>query len=189
MQAQKGRFPAGHFGPEVSFSRKLKKAGYNPAIFKYSRGSSSLDADWLAPGEGGYYDNMITDLKAAISELEKQGHTVNVQGLVWIQGESDAETEELACKYKNRLLTIIKYLRNKVIGNDTLPIILGVDEQHMYVVDQPAVLHAHQNIAKNDEYIIFTSMYGLPKVDGTHLTPAGLITHGEQIFDAYLQIK
>lgn len=27
MQAQKGRFPKGHFGPEVSFARELKKAG------------------------------------------------------------------------------------------------------------------------------------------------------------------
>jgi hypothetical protein len=33
MQAQDGRFPSGHFGPEVTFSRD-QNAGYNPAIFK-----------------------------------------------------------------------------------------------------------------------------------------------------------
>ena len=42
MQAQKGRYPDGHFGPEVSFSRELKKAGYNPAIFKYCLGGTGL---------------------------------------------------------------------------------------------------------------------------------------------------
>jgi hypothetical protein len=34
MQAQDGRFPSGHFGPEVTFSR-AQNAGYNPAIFKF----------------------------------------------------------------------------------------------------------------------------------------------------------
>tara|TARA_B100000795_G_C22385657_1_gene281418 strand:+ start:79 stop:465 length:387 start_codon:yes stop_codon:yes gene_type:complete len=28
-------------------------------------------------------------------------------------------------------------------------------------------------------------MYGLPKADFTHLTPTGLITHGEQIFENF----
>ena len=189
LQAQDGLFESGHFGPEVSFGRKLKEAGYNPAIFKYSRGASSLYSDWLAPGEGGYYDNMISALNAAISELEKQGHTVNVQGFVWIQGESDAETADLASAYEKRLLNIISDLRNKVVGNIELPIILGVDEQHPYVVNQPDVLNAHKSIAKNDKLIEFTSMNGLPKADETHLTPRGLITHGELIFDAYSQIK
>lgn len=71
-----------------------------------------------------------------------------------------------------------------MVGNSTLPIILGVDEQHFWVVDQPAVLDAHKRIARNDDQTKFTSMYGLPKADATHLTPAGLVTHGEQIFEA-----
>ena len=40
MQPQKWRFPAGHFGLEVSFSRALKKAGFNPGIFKYCLGAT-----------------------------------------------------------------------------------------------------------------------------------------------------
>jgi hypothetical protein len=35
MQAQKGRFESGHFGPEVSFAGDLKKEGYTPVIFKF----------------------------------------------------------------------------------------------------------------------------------------------------------
>lgn len=34
LMAQGGRFPKGHFGPEVGFARQLKSAGLNPAIFK-----------------------------------------------------------------------------------------------------------------------------------------------------------
>jgi hypothetical protein len=184
MQPQEGRFASGHFGPEVTFSRKLKEAGYNPAIFKYSRGSTSIHSDWLTPGEAGYYDEMVADLDTAVTGLESQGHTVNIRGFVWIQGESDGETHVLAGAYETSLLSIISDFRNNVVGNSALPIILGVDEQHYLIVDQPAVLDAHKSIARNDDHIKFTSMYGLPKADDTHLTPAGLMTHGEQIFEA-----
>ena len=185
MQPQEGRFASGHFGPEVTFARKLKEAGYNPAIFKYTRGSTSLHADWLAPGEGGYYDAMVADLDTAITDLESRGHRVIIRGVIWIQGESDAETYDLASAYETSLISIISDMRNNPVGNSALPIILGVDEQHFWVVDQPAVLDAQKSIAKNDDQIKFTSMLGLPKADGTHLTPAGLVTHGEQIFEAF----
>jgi hypothetical protein len=127
---------------------------------------------------------MFADLDTAITDLESQGLTANIKGFVWIQGESDAETHAIASAYESGLLSIINDLRNNVVGNSTLPIILGVDEQHFQVVDQPAVLDAHKSIANNDDQIKFTSMYGLPKADSTHLTPAGLMTHGEQIFEA-----
>ena len=96
MQPQEGRFAAGHFGPEVTFGRKLVEAGHNPAIFKYTRGATSIYSDWLAPGEGGYYDAMVADLDIAIADLESQGYTVSIRGFVWIQGESDAETPAIA---------------------------------------------------------------------------------------------
>ncbi len=184
MQPQEGRFESGHFGPEVTFSRKLKEAGYNPAIFKYTRGSTSIHADWSAPGEGGYYDKMVADLATAITDLESQDHTVYIRGFIWIQGESDAETHGLASAYESSLLNIISDLRNNVVDNSALPIVLGVDEQHPWIVDQPAVLDAHKRTARNDDHTTFTYMYGLPKADDTHLTPAGLMTHGEQICEA-----
>ena len=62
MQAQNGRYPEGHFGPEVTFSRAIKNAGYNPAIFKYTKGGTSLNTQWKTAGKGGFYDNMVSDL-------------------------------------------------------------------------------------------------------------------------------
>jgi len=188
MQPQEGRFESGHFGPEVTFSRKLKEAGFHPTIFKYTRGSTSIHSDWLAPGEGGYYDAMVADLDTAIRSLEDQGQRVNIKGLIWIQGESDAKTHALASAYETRLLSIISDFRNNVAGNGALPIILGVDEQHPWVVDQPAVVDAQERIAKKDKQIRFTSMHGLPKADATHLTPGGLMIHGEQIFEALIPL-
>jgi hypothetical protein len=188
MQPQKGRFPKGHFGPEVSFSRELKRAGYNPAIFKYTKGATGLARDWKAPGEGGIYDSMVNDLKAAINELEKHGFEVTLHAFIWIQGESDAGDEEAAKNYYRNLKLLVNDLRNNVLHKPDLKIILGVDEQHQFVKERPVVLEAQQKLAKEDTNIIFTSMFGLPKADATHLTPEGLVKHGKRLFDAFVEL-
>jgi len=188
MQAQDGIFTEGHFGAEVNFSRKLKEKGYNPAIFKYTKGSTSLNYDWKLPNKGGYYDSMITKLKKSIHDLEEMGYNVTIRGLIWIQGESDAGNYDSAKNYHSNLLSIINHFRNHVANNSRLPIILGVDEQHHNIVNQPLVLDAHHSIAENDNFIEFTSMFGLPKADGTHLTPQGLISHGLVIYKSFMQL-
>ncbi len=188
MQPQTGRFSKGHFGPEVSFGRELKKAGYNPAIFKYTKGATGLARDWKAPGQGGIYDRMTKDLKSAIVALEKQGFKVTLRGLIWIQGETDAGNENTARDYYFNLKQIIHDLRQNVLNEPSLKIILGVDEQHPFVKKRPVVAEAQKRLAEEDTNIIYTSMLGLPKADGTHLNPAGLVEHGKQIFGAYIEM-
>ena len=180
-------FPVGHFGPEVTFSRNLIQAGYNPAIFKFTQGATSIFQHWLNPGDGGLYDDMVTALNTAITDLENQGNTVTIRGFVWIQGESDSNSDNAANAYFNNLTTLLNDFRTNVVNNPTLPIILGVDEQFFNLTghERHQILNAHQNIALNDNTIKFTSMYGYPKADVTHLTPVGLTNHGEDIFDSF----
>lgn len=187
MQPQTGFFATGHFGAEVMFSRNLVQAGYNPAIFKFTQGATSIFEHWQGPGDGGLYDDMVANLNNAITELENQGLTVNVRGLIWIQGESDSNSDAAANAYFNNLTTIINDLRNNVINDNDMPIILGVDEQFFNLTghERHQILNAHQDIALNDSNIKFTSMYGYPKADATHLTPVGLISQGEDLFDSY----
>ena len=185
MQAQKGRFPAGHFGPEVTFSRELKKEGYNPAIFKYCLGGTGLQRDWKAPGKGGIYDSFVKNLKSAILKLKNQGYKVNIRGFVWIQGESDAIDDKTAARYQFNLMQMINNLRTEVLQEQNLKIILGMDEQHAFVKKRPEVIATQKRIAQDDKNIIYTTMYGLPKADGTHLTPKGLVEQGKRIFSDY----
>ncbi len=186
MEPQEGRFEDGHFGLEVSFSRKLIEAGYNPAIFKFSKGASGLNGSWKIPGDDGYYDDMIIKLNTRITQLESLGHTVTIRGFIWIQGESDSGSVTSSNAYFDNLTKLLSDLRNNVAKNDALPIILGIDEQHEHVVANPTVLEAQQTIANNDAHIKFTSMYGLEKKDTTHLTPAGLVAHGEVVYNAMI---
>ncbi|MFT4567719.1 MAG: hypothetical protein ACI9FN_002686, partial [Saprospiraceae bacterium] len=189
MQAQKGRYPRGHFGPEVSFSRELLKAGYNPAIFKFCLGATGLARDWKAPGEGGIYDDMVIQLTEAILRLESAGRVVKVQGLIWIQGETDAGSEDAANSYYDNLKRLITHLRTTVLEEPHLKIILGVDEQHSFVRERPQVVIAQQKLADDDDQIVFKSMYGLPKADATHLNPQGLEMHGRRIFESFQQLS
>lgn len=188
LKAQPGRFTSGHFGLEVTFARALKEAGGNPAIFKYSLGSTSIARDWGAPGDGKMYDQMAQELRKAFRQLRDTGHQVMVRGFIWIQGESDAENEEMAAAYELHLGALIEDLRENVVGNPDLAVILGVDEQHPWVRARPQVVSAQKNIAAADDNTVFTSMIGLTKADSTHLTPSGLEEHGRRIYAAYSEL-
>lgn len=189
MQPQAGLFPTGHFGPEVSLSRKLKTSGYNPAIFKFCKGGSSLYGDWRNIGENGYTDNMFLALSTSINDLLLKGYSVNIRCLFWIQGESDANSLNNAKSYQNNLLNLISEFRQKFKQDIVIPVILGVDEQHPDVVKFPEVVFAQKNIAKNDTSIIASSMFGFPKADSTHLTPEGLISHGEYLYQRFIYLN
>lgn len=188
LQPQGGRFLKGHFGPEVTFARKLAKSGFTPAIFKYSLGSTGLARDWRAAGQKGMYDSMVVELRKAMALLEKNGQAVTVRAFVWIQGETDAETDEIAGKYLDNLNALIKDLRTNVLKDQQLPVILGVDEQHPWVKVRPLVVESQQRMTGSDPRAVFVSMIGLQKADSTHLTPAGLEAHGIRLFDAFEQI-
>ena len=190
LKPQDGRFPSGHFGLEVTFARNLereRRQGYrssNTAIFKYTLGSTSIATFWKTPGEGGHYDKMLIELKSSIELLEKEGSKVNVAGFIWIQGESDAQTPEMAEAYGDRLQSIINDLR-KSLGECQLPVILGVDEQHPWVKKNIQVLEAQIEIAKADPFTQTTSLIGLAKADSTHLTPEGLMEQGQRVVTIY----
>lgn len=189
MQPQEGRFQKGHFGPEVSFARELKKQGFNPAIFKYTKGATGLARDWKGPGEGGIYDQMAEDLQYGIEQLEEQGYEVNVRGLIWIQGESDAGDEDASANYYQNIKRLIDHLRKDLLNQANLKILLGVDEQHPFVENRPEVVEAQKKLAEEDSNITFTSVQGLPKADTTHLTPEGLVEHGKRLFQAFMNLK
>ncbi len=189
MRAQGGIFPHGHFGIEVTFARGLVERGIHPYIFKYSLGSTSLANNWRGPGENGMYDQMLVELRKAIVALQSTGNQVTIKALIWIQGESDAETKEMADKYQLRLIKLIRDFRLSVASNPKLPVVLGVDEQHPWVRNQPVVVESQKRIAASDGCELFTSMIGLPKIDTSHLTPQGLQLHGKRILEAYLDLR
>jgi hypothetical protein len=184
---QVGRFPNGHFGPEVQLAREVYNAGRHPAVFKYSKGATSLCGAWKGEGDGKLTDGMLTHLQQALQLLQNEGHTVHVGAFVWIQGESDsrgANREKYAAAFRSLVSSL-----EKATGETDFPILLGIDEQHPATAAKPAILEHHQEYAKQHANAEFTSMLGLEKADATHLTPAGLIEHGKVLYSAYQKLN
>lgn len=188
MQPQGGLFRKGHFGLEVSFARGLLQTGIRPYIFKYSVGSTSLAKNWLAPGQHGLYDDMVAELQKAIALQEQAGNKVKIRALIWVQGESDAETIEMAKEYRSRLSKLLRDFRERVSKNPRLPIVLGVDEQHPWVQANPVVVESQKQLVGAGVCQTFTSMVGLQKADVSHLAPVGLVAHGKLVLEAYLKL-
>ena len=188
LRPQEGHFLKGHFGPEITFARSVKEYGFNPAIFKFSFGSSSIETVWKSPGQNGLYDRMIRELQLSIKLLKQMGNQVTIRSFTWIQGETDASNDLLASHYYSNLKRMLTHFRNVVARNPSLPVILGVDEQHPHVRLRPQVVHAQKKLSNENINTAFTTMHGLEKSDATHLTARGVINHGKRIFKAYLDL-
>ncbi|MBI5541745.1 MAG: T9SS type A sorting domain-containing protein [Bacteroidia bacterium] len=175
------------FGPEVTFSRRLKLNGYNPAIYKCAIPGTNIGSNWGQPGSQDFYDDMVSDLQAAIASLQSQKKIVTIRGLIWIQGEFDSDNQTYAMQYETKLINIINDFRNHFGSN--LPILLGVDEQYSGPFIN-SIIQAQMSIANTLPNVIFTSMYGLQKApnDGTHLSPEGLEEHGERLYNYYMSM-
>lgn len=179
--------PALHFGPEIQLARTLAGAGKSIAIIKTTIGASSLYGDWRLPGQGGLTDAMLDEVAEAMNELRTSGGNARLGGFVWIQGESDADTDEHARGFQGLLTELIAKLRRQW-KEPGLPVVLGLDEQHPGPTARPLVVAAQKAIAAADPMVAWTSMKGLEKADESHLTNAGLLKHGERLAEALTQL-
>lgn len=96
LQAQQGGYYPGsatHWGPEIGFARTLIRAGAgNIAIVKASRGGGG-NTNWSKSAGGHMYAHVVNTVTAAAGALTTAGHTFEIAGLLYLQGESDSAAE------------------------------------------------------------------------------------------------
>ena len=165
----------------------MTRAGKRVAVVKTTIGASSLCGDWKLLGQGGLSDAMLAEVATAMSELRADVGAARLRGFVWIQGESDADTDEHARGFQGLLTELIAKLRQQW-KEPGLPVVLGIDEQHPGPTARPLVVAAQKAIAAADPMVAWTSMNGLEKADVSHLTSAGLMKHGERLAEALSQL-
>ncbi len=114
----------GKFGPEIAFSHLLarKFPDYTIAIVKTSAGGTKLWKHWLP--EQPMYSRFLKNMENALQQLKDSGVVTEVCGMLWMQGESDAETIEWANAYENNLKILFDDVR-KQTKKDDLPIVMG----------------------------------------------------------------
>ena len=204
------------FGPELSFGALIAEAtGSNNqiAIIKVSRGGASLRNDWrvnptVDPGpdtpEGFLYRALLEEVPARLAELEADGSTAIVRGVVWHQGESDSVNG--VDEYVERYIEFVESVRDE-FGED---ILFAVGELSRNRVDpdgsdrsilfntnlaQLAADSADPNNLDVPSGIFLVSSLGLetPRsldptnfdTDGTHFTAIGQIELGERYVAAF----
>lgn len=116
-------FNASRYGPEIGIAETLEKANLKREVIliKFCLGGTNIYSDWRSDRSGSgsklYYD-FLEFGDNAITELEEMGLEVNVRGLCWMQGESDATQDRMTEKYevyeKNLFADIYQYFEDKV---------------------------------------------------------------------------
>ena len=130
------------FGVELSLAKKLQELYPNQklAFIKYARNGSSIDSSgtayfgaWEPDFRGGkginQYDYFLKTVNAAMAVKDINGDGVEdvliPSGIIWMQGESDADkTEAIANQYCSNLKRLMDLMRATFRNND-LPIVIG----------------------------------------------------------------
>lgn len=99
------------FGPELSFGNKVQSELDEPiAIIKYTPNGTSLYKHWLEEK----YDLLMASINDAKIQAASKNWTLDIQGLLWMQGESDSFGSLAPVAYEERLTTFIARVRDEL---------------------------------------------------------------------------
>jgi len=195
------------FGIELSFAKQMKKLFPNDkiALIKYSRGGTSIDSlgarkagCWEPDVKGkegiNQYDHFLQTLEIAYSQYDINGDKrvdkLIPSGIVWMQGESDANVEEIAAKYYDHLKRLTDLMR-AALRKDDLPLVLGkisdsgrspagkvwrYGDLVQYAQEKLALSDPNIAIVRNTKYYKYS--------DPWHYNSAGYIDLGKAFADA-----
>jgi hypothetical protein len=174
--------PHAGIGLGMSFAATLLEAfpGQRIGLIPCAVGGTPLSR-WM-PGAD-LYENAVAITKRATA------HSV-LKGILWHQGESDAQSEVTATSYAQRFTTMVTALR-EALGSNDIPVIVG--QLGEYLHDQPGgpyyslVNQALQRASETLPQCAYVRAHGLThKGDGLHFSAVSLRTLGQRYAQAYL---
>jgi hypothetical protein len=195
------------FGVELSFAKKLQELYPNEkiAIIKYARGGTSIDS--MANRKSGYwepdykgeqgvknYDLFLKTVKSAFNEKDINGDGRDdyliPSGIIWMQGESDGNDEEVASRYYFNLKRMMDLFRASFRDN-YLPVVIGKisdsgnDEDGKVWDYGELVQYAQEKYVKlDDNATIVRSTKDYNYSDPWHYDSEGYIDLGEKFAEA-----
>ncbi len=120
------------FGPEVGLAEKLNKMYPDEQFFiiKYAWSATALFDLWLSPSSkgktGDLYKAFTGFVRSSMRYLESKNYNVKIDGMCWMQGESDSFSVENGTNYKTHLSNFIEDIRSdlsKYADNDGIAFI------------------------------------------------------------------
>ncbi len=177
------------FGPEVTFGRTIADAlpSETFGLIKYAVGGTSLDADW-DPATGSTYTAFRNTVTNGLAAITGAGHTYEIVGMLWTQGERDAITGRTAAQYEADLDEFVADVRTRY-GAD-LPFFLSQLSSGQTAINSTglaAIRAAQESYAASDPLAWMIETDGMTlKTDNLHFDAAGQIDLGEAFGQAYI---
>ena len=104
----------GYFGPELGIAEQLSTAFPNEQFFilKFSMSGFSLNYHWLYDYKPSYiYEAFKQFASTYLGYLASKGYDVKIEGMCWMQGESDSMADSSTLSYEKNLRTLISDVR------------------------------------------------------------------------------
>lgn len=197
------------FGVELTFARRLKELmpNENIALIKYSRGGTSIHIEaagnfgcWDPDFDGvNQYDHFLATLRNALAVRDIDGDGEDDQlipaGIVWMQGESDADkTVEIAQAYEHNLKRLMDLIR-AALRVDDLPVVIGRisdsgNDEDGKVWDFGNIVRACQTafVVKDGFAAIVTTTDNYNYSDKWHYDGAGYLDLGARFAETLMEI-
>lgn len=200
------------FGIELSFAKRLQELqpAEGIALIKYARGGSSIaiaaarqfgcwDADYRDRTAVNQYDHFLATVRQAfaIRDIDGDGQedTLVPAGIVWMQGESDADVDrEVAFAYRDNLKRLMDLIR-AALRVDDLPVVIGRISDSGRDTDGRVwnygeiVRHVQAEFVERDPaaaLVTETDTYGYS--DKWHYDSAGFIDLGKRFAEAVFRL-
>ena len=116
--------PSSQFGPELGFGHAMAAAlpGKHLLLVKCTEGGTNLQKQWHTSQKDMLYNRFIEFVRSSQKSIEANGDTLEIRGLLWHQGESDAG--QPVGSYKKALTAFINAVRQD-LQLPKLPGLLG----------------------------------------------------------------
>ena len=113
-------------GPEIGFGHTLADLFPDDDIYLIKHGASGTDlaVDWNPNGTGPQYNTFESRVNAALANLTGAGLAPEIAGMIWMQGESDANNAAYGAAYEANLTNFINTVRSDFSTPD-MPFVVG----------------------------------------------------------------
>ena len=181
-------------GMEISFRDRIKELPNDYtrdiAIMKISRSGTNLAQQWNAETNGFLFVKLKQSIVDATNKLTTAGYTVNIKGMVWLQGEADAQNQSYTNAYQVNLNNFITAVR-LYVSLPQLPIVLiGIkmvrEDKLQWSSNVNTINTAFATTAQNDANICFSYHPNWTQYDGVHYDTQGVTNIGIDVADKML---
>lgn len=171
------------WGPEINFARTLWHAGQtNFVIVKASRGGGGNSLWCKTNADNHMYVHVTNTVIRACNRLAAEGHTFEIAGLLYLQGESDSAAEQATAGVRFKYLVDnlrvdlpgASGMKGYMVGNLTTAATRA--QQEAIAAAHPAYLFYADSMDLTDEWV----------PDGLHVNKKAKLVNGARFADLVL---